>query len=295
MFGLFFFLYLFLGGSTASRNELRATSPAQGDFCHIFNHRSALVDESLYFMGGIYTIQGEWTFEHRKNSRLPTERLPQRAADIGPEQELFRVDLSSSFPVNGLLPAGSVQKSLAPSSSNWKGTGAFFVDSTNTLLYTYGGFPHDYDAQSSMAMYNTTSQNWTDVTVAGGKLNQGDRGESMFTSSLGTDLGLSFLQGGYTDTDTGGVATNLTGMITFNSSDPRNPSWTNSTESSNTPATMGAQMQFVRYGRSGVLIAFGGFIACLAHPHRRSRLDANAGVDQLSRSPKGKSSLTIAN
>lgn len=183
------------------------------------------------------------------------------AADDEPEQQLFRVDLSSSFPVNGLLPAGSVEKSLAPSSSNWKGTGAFFVDSTNTLLYTYGGFLQDYDAQSSMAMYNTTARNWTDVTVAGGKLNQGDRVESMYTSSFGTDLGLSFIQGGFA-TNIAGFATNLTGMITFNSSDPSNLSWTNSTESSNTPATMGAQMQFVRYGRSGVLIAFGGFIAC---------------------------------
>lgn len=186
------------------------------------------------------------------------------AADIGPEQELYRVDLSSSFPVNGLLPANRVEKSLAPSSSNWKGTGAFFVDSTNTLLYTYGGFLRDNGAQSSMPTYNTTSRNWTDVTVAGGKLNQGDRIESMFTSSTGTDLGLSFMQGGFA-TEILGFATNLTGMITFNSSDPGNPSWTNSTESSDTPATMGAQMQFVRYGRAGVLIAFGGFYACLTH------------------------------
>jgi len=66
MFGLFFILYLFLGGSAASRNELRAASPAHGDFCYIVNHRSALVDDSLYFMGGTYTIQGEWTNEYRK-------------------------------------------------------------------------------------------------------------------------------------------------------------------------------------------------------------------------------------
>ena len=181
-------------------------------------------------------------------------------ADNGPEQELYHVNLSSNFLVNGLLPASSVEKSLAPSSSNWKGTGAFFVDRTNTLLYTYGGFLKDYNPQSSMATYDTTARNWTDVTVSGGNLNQGDRVESMFTSSMDTDLGLSFIQGGFA-TDISGFATNLTGMITFNSSDPANPSWSNSTESSNTPATMGAQMQFVRYGQSGVLIAFGGFIA----------------------------------
>ncbi len=67
MMGLFFIVYLFFGGSLAFRNELRATSPAPGDFCYILNHRSALVGESLYFMGGVYTIQGEWTHEARKH------------------------------------------------------------------------------------------------------------------------------------------------------------------------------------------------------------------------------------
>lgn len=204
--------------------------------------------------------------------------MSETVADNGPEQQLYRVDLSSTFPVNGLLPASSVEKSVAPSSSNWKGTGAFFVDRTNTLLYTYGGFLTDADKLSSMATYNTTSRSWADVTVAGGKLNEGDRVESMYTSSMGTDLGLSFMQGGFA-TNIAGFATNLTGMITFNSSDPSKPSWTNSTDSSNTPATMGAKMEFVRYGRSGVLIAFGGFIVCLTYTVDGSRLYAHAELD----------------
>ncbi|KAI9860565.1 MAG: hypothetical protein M1830_006229, partial [Pleopsidium flavum] len=199
-------------------------------------------------------------------------------ADDGLEQQLFRVDLSSSFAVNGILPASSVVTSPAPPNSNWKGAGAFFVDDTDTILYSYGGFERDYDPQNSMAMYNTTSESWSTVTVSGGNLNQGDREESMYTSSLGTDLSLSFIQGGYTSLMGPGAqaesasATNLTGMITFNSSDASNLSWTNSTESSNAPDTLGAKMQFVRYGRSGVLVAFGGFNVCSIHKRRNIQM-----------------------
>ncbi|KAI9871284.1 MAG: hypothetical protein M1830_003110 [Pleopsidium flavum] len=238
-------LLIYLCYSSASKIEPRATQPGQGDLCYFYRHRSAVAGEKLYFMGGFYTIEGGSTNEN--------------------EQQLFRVDLSSSFAVNGILPASSVVTSPAPPNSNWKGAGAFFVDDTDTILYSYGGFERDYEPQNSMAMYNTTSQSWSTVTVSGGNLNQGDREESMYTSSLGTDLSLSFIQGGYTSAMgpsawlESASATNLTGMITFNSSDASNLSWTNSTKFSNAPETMGAKMQFVRYGRSGVLIAFGGF------------------------------------
>ena len=65
MMGLFVVVLLMLGGSLAFENERRAAAPAPGDFCYIKDHRSALVGENLYFMGGTYTIKDQWTFESR--------------------------------------------------------------------------------------------------------------------------------------------------------------------------------------------------------------------------------------
>jgi len=85
----------------------------------------------------------------------------------------------------------------------------------------------------------------------------------MFASSSGSDQGLNFIEGGY-PTDIANYAQNSTpGLITFDASNPANLSWYNSTETSNTPHTLGASMQYVRYGQSGLLIGLGGYGVCV--------------------------------
>jgi len=37
--------------------QSRTIQPAQGDLCHLYQHRSALLGNRLYFMGGAYTFQ----------------------------------------------------------------------------------------------------------------------------------------------------------------------------------------------------------------------------------------------
>jgi hypothetical protein len=70
----------------------------------------------------------------------------------------------------------------------------------------------------------------------------------MHTSTTGTNQGLSFLNGGFDST---------WGMVVFNS-DPQHLSWTNQTQN-DTPGTIGSTMQYLRYGKAGILIAFGGY------------------------------------
>ncbi|KAI9875995.1 MAG: hypothetical protein M1830_007583, partial [Pleopsidium flavum] len=193
----------------------------------------------MYFMGGQHTVQGGIT--------------------NGAERKLYALDLTSSFPVDSCIAGSSLQQSRAPADSNWNATGVFFLDANETLLYTFGGFQKSGPHTDALPLYNTTSQSWSTVTVPGESLNWGDRDDSMFASSLGSNQGLSFIEGGY-PTDIANDAQNSTpGLITFNASNPANLSWYNSTESSNTPHTLGASMQYVRYGQSGLLVGLGGY------------------------------------
>jgi hypothetical protein len=59
----------------------------------------------------------------------------------------------------------------------------------------------------------------------------------------------------------------MSGMITFESSSPRALKWQNSSDTNGwQPATLGAQMQYLRYGDKSVLVAWGGFDTKYLHP-----------------------------
>ena len=75
---------------------------------------------------------------------------------------------------------------------------------------------------------------------------------SATTSTSGLDFG--FAIGGAHETAT-------SGMIVLDASDPDSLSWTNKTNGA--PIISGAEMQYARYGKQSVLIAFGGYpIVC---------------------------------
>ncbi len=56
-------LIAFLGYSLAFQHEPRAVELGERRLCSFHSNRSPLVGGSLYFMGGVYTIHGDFTLE----------------------------------------------------------------------------------------------------------------------------------------------------------------------------------------------------------------------------------------
>lgn len=167
---------------------------------------------------------------------------------VSTERKLYWLDLNTSFPVDTAIPSNVLRSIAAPADSQWTGTGAFFTNADQTGLYSFGGFLYDDTEHNSTWLFNSSTAQWSNVTVSGGNLNKLNRDSSMHTSTTGTSQGLSFINGGWDSTS---------GMVVFNS-DPHQLSWTNQTQN-DIPGTMGSSMQFLRYGKAGVLIAFGGY------------------------------------
>ena len=114
-----------------------------------------------------------------------------------------------------------------------------------------GGFPDvETPGQSTIQAYNTKTDDWASVSVAGGAFNRYDRHFSAHASTFsgGGDLSLSV-----------GGQDHVPGMIIFNSSNPQQPSWENVT-SDNLPYFWGGVAEYARFGDAGVLIAIGGFL-----------------------------------
>lgn len=171
---------------------------------------------------------------------------------ISTEQQLYWLDLNTSFPVDGMISSNNLRSTPAPADSQWRGTGVFFTDSTQTSLYSFGGFIDDNSEHNSTWLFNSSSSKWSNETVAGGAFNKLNRDASMHASTTNSAQGLSFVNGGWNS---------IPGMVVFNASDPHRLSWTNQTRE-DVPGTMGATMQYVRYGKAGVLIAIGGYDVC---------------------------------
>ncbi|KAI9814237.1 MAG: hypothetical protein M1827_003403 [Pycnora praestabilis] len=190
-------------------------------------------------MGGRYTFADGDTYAH--------------------EQQLYNIDLNTSFPVEDFITStilGTVAQPPAEPQSQWQGSGLFFPDPAGTTLYAYAGFLNDNKTYPGIWAYDTLGNTWSNVSVAGDNLNSGNPSyaESMSASSTSTGLGLSFTTGGWTPTHLPAMM----GMVVFNASDPGNPSWINET-GPDVPQTQGSTMEYVRYGKQGVLIGIGGF------------------------------------
>ena len=112
---------------------------------------------------------------------------------------------------------------------------------------------------NTLESFNTTSQTWSNVPVLDADDSLSNEtynpigahlSSSVTTSTSG--LGLGFAIGGnYTKAPTG--------MIVLDASNPDSLSWTNETDG--IPILSGGEMQYARYGKKGVLIAFGGYSA----------------------------------
>ena len=167
------------------------------------------------------------------------------------EPTLFAIPLNSSFPTDGLLPANAYRHTPAPG-EDYQAQGAFFKDAADDTLYSMCGFAGSSAPINTLLAYNTTSEEWKNVTVSGGSFNFDSRAATLNAISRGQgNGGLGFLTGGWED---------LPGMIKFNGSDPANLRWTNETND-NVPLTLEGGMEYIRYGKQGSLITFGGYVS----------------------------------
>ena len=111
-----------------------------------------------------------------------------------------------------------------------------------------GGFISNVtDGNDLMNAYDIQYDNWSLDAPAGGPFNKLSRGQSMFATTRSTGEGLGFIAGGTDWTP---------GMVTFNASDPKSLSWTNTTD--NIPFFRGPATEHVRFGDKGVLVSVGG-------------------------------------
>ncbi|KAI9838189.1 MAG: hypothetical protein M1837_002618 [Sclerophora amabilis] len=166
--------------------------------------------------------------------------------------ELYWLNLSTSFEVENFLGPDTLKIISAPRNPLLAGTGTFFTD--NSTLYTFGASVDTNLIVNKMVAFNTSTDSWQNVTVSGGKLNQLDRVGGLQKTIPST--GLSFFAGGWYQ--------NMTGMTRFDASDPLDLRWENETLGHGSfgrpvPRISGGSMEYVRNGKSGLLVAIGGY------------------------------------
>ncbi|KAI0454144.1 hypothetical protein F5B21DRAFT_525217 [Xylaria acuta] len=133
--------------------------------------------------------------------------------------------------------------------------GTFFYD--HTTLYPYAGFvgPEADGIHNALWAFNSTIDSWSLVQVEGGKISFGNNSEGVYASDSRT--GTSFYTGGWE------MAYNGTnnGTVKFQSFNSDSPQWTFETATNGIqgPNILKGAMVYVRKGRAGVLIAFGGY------------------------------------
>jgi hypothetical protein len=184
----------------------------------------------------------------------PTQKVgfkpgcPSITALTNAEATLYSIPLNNTFPSSGLLPANAYRDLPAPG-VEYHGEGTFFKDGNDTILYSMNGFQDPSTPTNQLLAFNTVTQGWFNATVSGGDFNFDTRAAALHAISSGQGVsGLGFVSGGWED---------VPGMIRFNATDANNLHWTNET-SNNPPLTLEGGMEFVRYGKQGSLIAFGG-------------------------------------
>lgn len=121
----------------------------------------------------------------------------------------------------------------------------------NEMIYAFG---NPDSATNSLPAFNTSTNTWSEVKVAGGDFNVYNRSGSLSVST--PNSGLSFILGGHEPFYMGG-------MIRFDASDPNDLSWTNETLGNGSfgvevPNLDTAAFVYAPAGKEGILLAFGG-------------------------------------
>ncbi|KAG8528561.1 uncharacterized protein KY384_006733 [Bacidia gigantensis] len=188
---------------------------------------------------------------------VPHLRLKGNISDtFDVETSLFSLDLSSSFPLNGMLRNSyfhndTIFVETTPRSIEGPTnvTGAFWTNVNQSTLYTVGGYSNNDMSQSALPAYSTQDDVWSSVNVAGGRYNKDNRDTAMVASTAKGGGSLSFIAGGIDY---------IQGMVIFNSSDPSQPSWENVTDI-DVPYFWDPTTQYLRYGEAGILVSIGGW------------------------------------
>ena len=171
--------------------------------------------------------------------------------------------MNTSFPV-GSIVSQKLLLAVPFQGSGWDNSGAFFIDADLTTLYSFAAFGNVASSVLNIIdAFNSTTGNWTNVTVGGGVVNSLSEGTSATTASSG--LGLNFITGGYNNPLASSTAA---GMIRFDASISSALTWRNETDG--VPGLARGTMQYVRSGSKGVLLAVGGFLRVQICPLARA-------------------------
>ena len=135
------------------------------------------------------------------------------------------------------------------SQTQYVGGGAFFTNSYEDTLYSMAGFADDStNGLNSLNAYHIGNDSWSVVFPGDQALNKLNRYQAMYATTESSGLGLNFIAGGMDW---------VPGMVQFNASNGKNPSWSNVTK--DVPYFWGPSTEYVRFGNQGVLVSIGGY------------------------------------
>ncbi|KAH8163716.1 hypothetical protein CIB48_g4530 [Xylaria polymorpha] len=212
--------------------------------CSILDQRTAIVDNRLFFCSGNYTFNDDG---------LPRYTTPY----------IYWMYLNDTIDVSGPLDMALLGSADLPSDSLRGGpypdpggfSGTFFYD--HTTLYPYAGLvgPEANEINNQLWAFNTSDDQWSPVSVAGDKISFGGNSEGVYATDSRT--GTSFYTGGRTLAYNG----TFNGTVKFQSSADSSPQFNFKTAVNGIqgPDILKGAMVYVRKGRSGILIAFGGY------------------------------------
>ncbi|KAI0454373.1 hypothetical protein F5B21DRAFT_243559 [Xylaria acuta] len=216
--------------------------------CSILDQRTAIVDDRLFFCSGNYSFDDDDGLPRRTTGYMYWMYLNDTIDVSGP--------LDTALLDSTLLPDASLRGGKSPDPGSFGGfSGTFFYD--HTTLYPYAGLvgPEADRLNSQLWAFNSSNNMWRRTEAAGGRIPFWGNSEGVYASDPRT--GKSFYTGGTI------LAYNGTNNATvkFDSSADNNPQWDIQTFYPGIPGPdiLKGAMVYVRRGREGILIAFGGY------------------------------------
>lgn len=188
-------------------------------------------------------------------------------SDTNADDNLFYFDLSgnTNIQAESIISSSSLNQISVPfdttstlENQTHNQGGALFT--TLDSFYVFAGLGDGSTTENNvLAMYNTTSSQWSSHSVSGGNYNKLNR---LFPGAASVpSTGLSFFSGG----SNSGVFQpgQPTGMLRFDASSPDALSWRNETATSGSgvavPARVAGNMVYVPMGEQGVVLLWGGY------------------------------------